>query len=374
MAAQEIDLLLDIQSWLLDTDYACAAVEQVYGGSVNLTFRGVLKHALEDGTRSIILKQSRGFMATVQTIACPLHRCLAEELILRSVSKQQVVSFHENVRVRTPRHYGTLLRHDSHLQIMEELPSTRTLKNLLHDPETWLSARQATAVGHALGKWLFGFHHSGCDRDDPVLAKTLGENSWLKDDMFPMMHTVVEQNVQDFPHLFKGVEAKIIRARTDAAFMMVEEDGMALRHGDLNISNIVVSADSSDVLLGIIDWEACHYGPRQHDLGVLLAGLISVERLCHKDIAARVLDGVLHSYPVRSEDSAFCTVAAVGAWLFLWPWWCSPPQSSPSRTRDVEGLVEFAWNLMTRGLERDKCWIKDTVLAPLFDRVEGSKK
>lgn len=138
--------------------------------------------------------------------------------------------------------------------------------------------------------------------------------------------------------------------------------------------SIVVSADSSDVLLGIIDWEACHYGPRQHDLGVLLAGLISVERLCHKDIAARVLDGVLHSYPVRSEDSAFCTVAAVGAWLFLWPWWCSPPQSSPSRTRDVEGLVEFAWNLMTRGLERDKCWIKDTVLAPLFDRVEGSKK
>lgn len=77
MAAQEIDLLLDIQSWLLDTDYACAAVEQVYGGSVNLTFRGVLKHALEDGTRSIILKQSRGFMATVQTIACPLHRCVA---------------------------------------------------------------------------------------------------------------------------------------------------------------------------------------------------------------------------------------------------------------------------------------------------------
>ena len=106
---------------------------------------------------------------------------------------------------------------------------------------------------------------------------------------------------------------------------------------------------------------------------MFLAGLISVERLCHTGVGMRVLNGVLRSYPVRSEDSAFCIVAALGTWLFMWPWWCSPPPPSSGTTQDIEELVVFARDLVVKGLERDRCWLKNTVLAPLFDGVEQSE-
>lgn len=76
MAAQAINPSLQIQSWLLDTDYSCDEVEQIHGGNVNLTFKGTLSHPLKDGTRSIIVKQSREFIAVNTTMACPLHRCV----------------------------------------------------------------------------------------------------------------------------------------------------------------------------------------------------------------------------------------------------------------------------------------------------------
>ena len=119
---------------------------------------------------------------------------------------------------------------------MEELPATRPLKDLLHCPEKWLSAAQATTMGHALGKWLSGFHDSGCDGHDSVLATALRENNWPRDEIFPMVDAAVEKHVRDFPHLFDEMGGKTIRARAEAAFMMVEVNGLALRHGDVSMS------------------------------------------------------------------------------------------------------------------------------------------
>lgn len=121
---------------------------------------------------------------------------------------------------------------------MEELPATRTLRDLLHCPGESLSGPQATAVGHALGKWLSEFHLSSCDRRDPVLAKALREHSWPTDVILPVIDIMVEKQIRDFPHLFKGMEDEI-RARAKAAFMMVDGDGLGLTHGDTNISKYV---------------------------------------------------------------------------------------------------------------------------------------
>jgi hypothetical protein len=67
---------ISILHQLSQTPYACPSLEILSGGTANFLFRGVLVQPLPDGTRTIVVKHSRGFVSANRNFKLDISRCV----------------------------------------------------------------------------------------------------------------------------------------------------------------------------------------------------------------------------------------------------------------------------------------------------------
>jgi hypothetical protein len=58
------DISVKVKESLRDTPYACTALTKLSGGTANFVYRGILKTPLEDGTETVVIKHTEGYVAS----------------------------------------------------------------------------------------------------------------------------------------------------------------------------------------------------------------------------------------------------------------------------------------------------------------------
>lgn len=80
MTDQDHAITTTLLSTLAPTPYACTALARLSGGTANFVYRGTLRHALPDGTETVILKHAEEFLAGWREFRLPADRCVCSVL------------------------------------------------------------------------------------------------------------------------------------------------------------------------------------------------------------------------------------------------------------------------------------------------------
>lgn len=113
-----------------------------------------------------------------------------------------------------------------------------------------------------------------------------------------------------------------------------------------------------------MDWEVCHFGLPQLDLGQMIAELY--ELWLFKDIEEGkwLIEGFAAGYGYVDDDFAFRTALHVGTHLIGWgsrvPGWGSEAQ--------VQHVVGVGKEIVLRAWHQDRAWFEAGDLACLFRR------
>jgi hypothetical protein len=59
-----VDISVQIHESLKDGPYACTSLVKLSGGTANFVYRGTLETPLEDGTKTIVIKHTEGYVAS----------------------------------------------------------------------------------------------------------------------------------------------------------------------------------------------------------------------------------------------------------------------------------------------------------------------
>lgn len=71
------EMLPQVQKSLEAGIYACTALEALSGGSANFVYRGILATPLKDGTTTIVIKHTEGYVATHPGFKLTTDRCVS---------------------------------------------------------------------------------------------------------------------------------------------------------------------------------------------------------------------------------------------------------------------------------------------------------
>jgi hypothetical protein len=67
---------IQIAQQLSQTRYACSSLTVLNGGTANFLFRGILAQPLEDGTKTVVLKHAKDFVAANRNFELDVSRCV----------------------------------------------------------------------------------------------------------------------------------------------------------------------------------------------------------------------------------------------------------------------------------------------------------
>jgi hypothetical protein len=76
------ELTAQVAASLQGGPYAPASLEKLSGGTANFVYRVLLSKALEDGTKTVVVKHTEGFVALNPTFKLPENRCVRPKLHL----------------------------------------------------------------------------------------------------------------------------------------------------------------------------------------------------------------------------------------------------------------------------------------------------
>jgi hypothetical protein len=65
-----------VQESLKDTPYACISLNKLSGGTANFVYRGTLVTPLEDGSKTIVIKQTESYVASSPDFKLAITRCV----------------------------------------------------------------------------------------------------------------------------------------------------------------------------------------------------------------------------------------------------------------------------------------------------------
>lgn len=118
--------------------------------------------------------------------------------------------------------------------------------------------------------------------------------------------------------------------------------------------------------LFVIDWELAQFGHRAIDVGGMLADLYERKHFKDSDVVIPVMKGFVDGYGMISDEMAFRIAIHAGVHLICWHIRRNPnlPLSAP-RDKVVSALT-IGRDLVLKGWEKDRRWLKSSVLAPLF--------
>jgi hypothetical protein len=114
----------------------------------------------------------------------------------------------------------------------------------------------------------------------------------------------------------------------------------------------------------IVDWEMCHLGLRQVDLGQMVAELYELSLFKDMEEGNWVIEGFAVGYGDVDDDFAFRTALHAGTHLIAWgtrvPGWGSEEQ--------VRQVVSVGRDIVLRAWQKDRAWFEASDLACLFRR------
>lgn len=62
--ATPTDISVKVQEYLKDTPYTCTSLVKLSGGTANFVYRGTLTTPLENGTETVVIKHTEGYVAS----------------------------------------------------------------------------------------------------------------------------------------------------------------------------------------------------------------------------------------------------------------------------------------------------------------------
>ncbi|KAJ9410292.1 hypothetical protein DTO045G8_1755 [Paecilomyces variotii] len=362
------DMSTAIWKEISNTPYACSSLTRLTGGTGNFVYRGTLSHPLQDGTRTVVIKHAEDYVASQPEFKLSTTRCRAEEYMLNALNDlpKQVEG---NVSVKSPRLFHFNQQTNTH--IMEDLPNALDLKTFLRSSAaSALSEPSATAIGHAIGKWLASFHTWGSAPERSDLVVEIQKNQLMKELKYQINYEVLMQTIDNFPDILeasRGVFEKVKCLAKEELERKKDEDGIGLIHGDFWTGNILLpnasNPDESPITIFITDWELSQVCIRALDLGQMIAELYELKHFKDIDAGVWILQGFVAGYHLPlSDEVAFRTAIHVGVHLVCWgsrvPDWGTQAQ--------VRDLVKIGRDFIVNGWEKDRKWFEGGVLGCLF--------
>ncbi|RAH61315.1 kinase-like protein [Aspergillus piperis CBS 112811] len=363
---RHVDNITPIRNILSSTPYECSNIEQLSGGHLNLTYRGLLAHPLADGSKSVIIKHSKDYVTFVPGVTCLASRCKVEYGVLEALARGLVAPKHyEGVIVKTPCPYHFF---EQNVQIMEDLQGTTPLVDIISAAGCNMSPNLAASLGYAIGSWLGSLHCSTSKRGGGKFD--LHENPVGRDTMYRFYLGRLEEKIRTAPHLFDGVADQVRKYAVEEIERRDEDCGMSLVHGDFSVRNLLISDASQDrgyVTVSPIDFESSHYGRRDQDLTQIMGDLYILEIVKGVKMGRTLLQHIIRGYPVLHEEEIFHTACYVGIMIIVWTFAIGIGMT----VEQEEQIILFARDLIVRSQERDRAWLETTIVGCLFQESQG---
>lgn len=71
------EMLTKVQESLKDGPYACVSLDKLAGGTANFVYRGTLVRPLQDGSKTIVIKHTEGYVASNFNFKLTSTRCVS---------------------------------------------------------------------------------------------------------------------------------------------------------------------------------------------------------------------------------------------------------------------------------------------------------
>lgn len=70
-----------VENSLKDGPYACTSLEKLSGGTANFVYRGTLATPLSDGTKTVVIKHTEGYVAQSPGFKLTTTRCVSSSFV-----------------------------------------------------------------------------------------------------------------------------------------------------------------------------------------------------------------------------------------------------------------------------------------------------
>ncbi|RDL39456.1 uncharacterized protein BP5553_03796 [Venustampulla echinocandica] len=357
-----------VQGSLKDGPYACSSLTKLSGGTANFVYRGVLVNALQDGSKTVIIKHTEGYVASTPAFKITSTRCEFEQSILTALQELPPVT-HSLITVQTPKMY--YFSQETNTQLYSDLPSSADLKTYaLTNP---LAQAQCSRLGHSLGLWTKTFHIWAAAPEQAELRETMKGNTVMRGLKYQINYSNLVATIDNFPAILEGSRDVFQAVAKDVQNMMDNEDG-ALIHGDfwsgnVLLPNISYPSTSTPLNVLVVDWELSHLSTVAFDLGQMFAELFELKHFKGIDAGIWLIESFMQGYGPVEEDLAFNTAIHVGTHLICWG---STVQGWGTKEQ-IEGVVEIGRGFVVKGWEKDASFFKGTALGSRIPRLYGSR-
>ncbi len=261
--AQQPDALQDYlrrRGWL-DADETITSLEKPGEGNMNYTLR------VSTPTRTLIVKQSRGYVEKYPTIAAPADRAVIEGRFYQKVQGvPELASYMPQLLDIDP---------DNNTLVLEDLGLSSDY-TFLYQPSGVLSESDVLS----LTAYLSALHRQ-FKTDQPNPAFTNRAMRALNHEHI-FNYPFLEDNGFDLDTVQPGLQALAMPYKQNSALKTVVRqlgesylaDGQTLLHGDYYPGSWLQTTAGTKV----IDPEFCFYGPAEFDLGVMMAHLLMAQQ------------------------------------------------------------------------------------------------
>ena len=267
----------------IDRNETVSSVEKPGEGNMNYTVRVITP------VRTLVVKQSRGYVEKYPTIAAPANRAIIEGRFYENM--QHVPMLAEQM----PRLLG--IDETNNILVLEDLGEASDYTSL-YQPGQVLAEADAMTLTAYLSEL-----HNHFQTDTPNPAFTNREMRLLNHEHI-FNYPFQENNGFDLNIIQPGLQALALPYQQDTSLRNAVEQlgrtytadaqsGNTLLHGDYYPGSWLQTTDSTQ----IIDPEFCFYGPAEFDFGVMLAHLMLANQ------PTNVIGLVLNSYDQPKEFS-----------------------------------------------------------------------
>ncbi|KAJ6109936.1 hypothetical protein N7486_002171 [Penicillium sp. IBT 16267x] len=365
---EEKDEIRDqIAQELSQTPFACSSLTRLSGGTANFVYRGTPVSSPD----SIIIKHTKGYVASNLDFKLDPKRCHFEEAILQAMDGLSSHSQESEMTVKTPRVFH--FNKETNTQIMEDLPNSLDLKSfLLSELSKGVSESAGHALGRSVGTWLRVFHDWAGQPEQAECRSLLAQNESMKDLKFYINYPMLMNTIVNFPGILEESRNVFEELKNFAAEEMKksdQENDIGIIHGDFWTGNVLIPNtpldEKSDTTLFVIDWELCQVGPRALDLGQMIAELYETKLFKDVDCGMWVIKGLMEGYGPLDDEIAFRTAIHIGVHLAVWG---SRVQGWGTQEQ-IEEVVKVGRDLIVQGWNKNKAWFEGKDLECLFENL-----
>ncbi|XMA15802.1 hypothetical protein WAI453_008593 [Rhynchosporium graminicola] len=362
-ARPQEEMMLKVKSSLINSAYACICLTKLSGGTANFVYRGTLATPFSDGTKTVVVKHTEGYVAQSPGFKLTTTRCDYEQTILTALSTLPPAT-HSSITVQTPIMH--LFSPSTNTQIYSDLPSSLDLKSYILQHALSLSRPQCARLGHALGLWTRNFHVWAQADEQKDLVEKMKGNIAMRDLKFSINYETLVATVERFPKILGGSKEIFEKIRDERRGELGGEDAVLI-HGDFWSGNVLLpdgpSPDVKDAItVFIIDWELSQVASPAYDLGQMFAELFELKHFKDIDAGFWLIEAFMQGYGVIDEKLAFKTAIHAGTHLMCW----GSRVQGWGTVEQVEGVVKVGRDWVIRAWESDRTFFQNGPLGCLF--------